>query len=65
MATKKYYTLLSLVEGKWFIQFGDYSKDVVNEEKEDSYPNCKCKIITTSDSQEAIQAKVNELNKGV
>lgn len=58
----KYHTLLTMENGRWYIQFGDYDKDVVKQEKEDDYSGFKTKIITTGDSQEAIDKKVAELN---
>lgn len=61
MATK-YHTLLTLENGLWCIQFGDYDKEVVKQEKEDSYSDYKCKIITTLDDQASVDAKVKELN---
>lgn len=66
MKTKFYYTLLILEAGKWSIHFGDYDKEVVQDEMadvKDSEPKAKCKIIRTGDAQSAIDAAVNELNK--
>lgn len=65
MSNKSYYTLLMFVDGKWFIHFGDYEKEVVEDELadfKDSAPKAKLKIIRTGDSQAAIDAKVAELN---
>lgn len=61
---KKYYTLVAKENGKWFPQFGDYSRSVVEEEREDAYIASKCKIVCTDDNQAAIDKKINELNEG-
>lgn len=58
----KYYTLLTLEGSKWCIQFGDYEKDVVKDEQQDSYQGYKCKIICTKDNQKAIEEAVHKLN---
>jgi hypothetical protein len=66
MKTKSYYTLLILEAGKWYIHFGDYDKEVVEDEKadvKDSDPKAKLKIIRTADAQAAIDAAVADLNK--
>jgi len=63
--TKSYYSLLILQDGKWSIHFGDYDRQVVEDERDDckdSDPKAKMKIISTGDSQAAIDAKVSELN---
>lgn len=60
---KKYYSLLTFEAGRWCIQFGDYKKSVVQDEKEDSYSDEKCKIICTNDDQASIDQKIAELNK--
>lgn len=63
--TKSYYSLLILEAGKWSIHFGDYDREVVEDEQadvKDSQPKVKTKIISTGDSQAAIDAKVAELN---
>ena len=57
-----YYTLLIKYENKWFIEFGDYDRQVVEEEAEEFNHRLKQKIITTSDSQPEIDRVVNELN---
>tara|TARA_R100001129_G_scaffold162388_1_gene127582 strand:- start:644 stop:904 length:261 start_codon:yes stop_codon:yes gene_type:complete len=46
----------------WFIEFGDYSYNVVKDEARDSYPDEKTKIITTIDDQKFVDAEVNKLN---
>jgi hypothetical protein len=64
--TKSYYSLLILQDGKWCIHFGDYDRQVVEDEKQDFQESygaaCKMKIISTGDSQPDIDAKVAELN---
>ena len=57
-----YYTLLIKYEDKWFIEFGDYDRQVVEEEAEEFSHRLEQKIITTSDSQREIDRVVNELN---
>ena len=59
---KKYFTLLTLQNGKYYAQFGDYSSQVVKEEQQDSYSDYKCKIIKTDDSQKAIDYRIAQLN---
>lgn len=59
---KKYYTLCTLNKGLWYPQFGDYNKDVVKQEQADSYSDCKCKIITTDGTQNAIDKRIAEMN---
>ncbi|UDF60321.1 hypothetical protein Kopi_049 [Pseudomonas phage Kopi] len=61
---KKYYSLLTKENGKWYPQFGDYSRPVVEQEREDAYNDSNCKIICTDDNQAAIDQKVKELNEG-
>ena len=61
----RYYTLLAResVTEPWGIQFGDYDKEVVEDEKFDqseSWPHLK--IISSKDDQASIDAKVAELN---
>jgi hypothetical protein len=64
---KAYYTLVIKERGKWFIQFGDYSKAAVKQEREGSYGDCaswEWRIIKTGDTQAEIEAAVDVLNKG-
>lgn len=65
--SKKYYTLLTADTkgGKLSPQFGDYDKECVKQEKEDSYGMgyFDMQIIATDDDQVSISAKVVELNK--
>lgn len=63
----KYYSLLILdsISHLWGIQFGDYSKKVVEQERVDSYggiPPKRWLIIATGDTQAEINARVKELN---
>lgn len=64
---KKYYSLLTLEnvhgQSKWCIQFGDFDKEVVKQEVEDSYSEYKTRIITTLAGMEHIETKVNALNQ--
>lgn len=65
---KKYFSLLQRIDGRWTIQFGDYVKSVVNQEKidmidsDDSLKSRDFTIITTSDDQASINAAVEALN---
>lgn len=62
---RKYYTLLALenINGvdTWCIDFGDYDKECVKQEKYE-YEHNRTKIICTNDDQASIDAKVKELN---
>tara|TARA_R100000458_G_C8203095_1_gene193014 strand:+ start:281 stop:547 length:267 start_codon:yes stop_codon:yes gene_type:complete len=60
--TMKYHVLLIEYNGRWYIEFGDYDRDVVLEEKSDSYADEKTKIITTTDVQKDIDSAVAKLN---
>lgn len=65
----RYFTLLTLVDGVWCIEFGDYDRSTVKAEKDDLHYGCKripllhLKIIETSDLQADIQAQVDLLNE--
>lgn len=62
--SRKYYTLLVKYETKspWGIAFGDFNKDVVQQEREDSYSEFKTKLIKTSANQASVDAEVRALN---
>ncbi len=68
MKTKTYYTLLSREnkQARWAIEFGDYSRSVVRQERDDMKDGAYCdyafKIIETSDAQASIDAAVAALN---
>lgn len=66
---KKYYTGLTRDDGVWSPQFGDYDRQVVEDEMEDSFIACHApyakrdlKIIVTGDAQADIDAAVAKLN---
>lgn len=64
---KKYYTLLirHSKNDPWAIDFGDYSRSVVEEERQmnDDWRPCpQQKIIRTGDTQQEIDAAVRKLN---
>lgn len=70
---QKYYSLLVREDGFWSIQFGDYDRAVVEQEREDTYLRQDSgdteryrakdiKIIATGASQAHINAEVNRLN---
>jgi len=74
--TQKYYTLVGLntdhVDIGWEIIFGDYDREVVEDERDDIKDNqengvfhdiAKFKIITTSDKQADIEFAVKRLNE--
>jgi hypothetical protein len=65
----RYHTLLRREDGIWAIEFGDYSRAVVQDELEDTvggYQDVRrkdLKIITTYDDQASINAAVADLNR--
>lgn len=65
---KAYYVLVAKEEGQWAIQFGDFDREVVEQEKLDyidSYGG-KCKVIKAREcSQSVVDAAVRSLNGGV
>ena len=75
MKTQKYYTLVGQYDDNldepshWGIIFGDYDREVVEQEKEDNknlnsdFGAKKFKIITTSDKQADIDLAVKRLNE--
>ena len=67
MANRTYYTLVTLIKGKWYEQFGDYDKEVVIQEQEDTYDEDpyfeKCKIIKHKEGMEGLNAALALLNK--
>jgi hypothetical protein len=65
--SKRYYTLATLTDAgqphaRWCIEFGDYDRDVVEDEaelyREDGH---KVRIVSSGDSQEDIEAAVARL----
>lgn len=64
MSTRTYYILCALQDSdEWFMEFGDYDKQVVQDEKLDSFFMVKTKIIACNDSQDSIDLAVLKLNK--
>ena len=66
---RKYYTLVSFQDERWSIEFGDYSRNVVAEEKAgmlDDYgsvwKSSELKIIVSGDTQAEINEAVAKLN---
>tara|TARA_Y100001938_G_scaffold134486_1_gene195042 strand:- start:449 stop:631 length:183 start_codon:yes stop_codon:yes gene_type:complete len=59
----QYHTLLVYYNNQWFIEFGDYDYKTVVEERQCSYADERCKIITTTDDQASIDKAVANLNK--
>jgi len=74
MKTQKYFTLIGFAWGRWEIIFGDFEREVVEQELEDTKdavcPDIpgdyqKFKILTSADAQKAvhgIDAAVKKLN---
>lgn len=65
---KTYYTLAVRDGGKWAAQFGDYDREVVDQEREDAYLSnpykpADLRILRTAPDQMAIDLAINELNK--
>jgi hypothetical protein len=64
MSKRPYHSLLSNDDDTWCIQFGDYSRAVVKQEREDTKERgTKYKIVTTADDQASIYAAVAALNQ--
>lgn len=59
---KRYYTLAVKEDGVWYAQFGDYDKETVKQEAEDSWDGYKTRIVSSEASQVAIQAAIDALN---
>ncbi len=63
---RQYHSIITREDGKWSPQFGDFDKEVVKQEMEDSYrENFKAKdrkIITTGSSQKDINDAIAKLN---
>lgn len=61
-----YYTLVSRekkTDAKWCIEFGDYDRKVVVQEREDSkQPKTEYQILKTLETQKSVNDAVNELN---
>ena len=65
-----YYVLAIRESGRWSIAFGDYDRDCVEQERDDSYCNdysnfrkSDCKILKVGPAQSAIEAAVAKLNR--
>lgn len=63
--TRIYWTLLVKENGTWTPQFGDYDRNVVRDERFDSYADDDCMMIGTSPEQSAIDLYVYNLNNGI
>jgi hypothetical protein len=60
---RMYHSLLSLRDGKWVIDFGDYDEEVVKQEARDTKERgIKQRIITTLPHQKFINDAVAKLN---
>lgn len=74
---RKYYTVVEFAHGSWSPQFGDYEREVVQDELDDRWDALRYllpsnerrrkadtfKIITTGDKQADIDAAVAKLNQ--
>ena len=61
----RYHTLVVKFnrDDAWSVQFGDYDREVVADERDDSYGDAyRTKIITTNDDQASINEEVRRLN---
>lgn len=59
---RSYYTLLTLENGRWCPQFGDYDRAVVVQERRDSYSEYRWQIVKTDGTQAAINDVVATVN---
>lgn len=59
---RTYYTLLVYEHGNWGIQFGDFDRDVVEQERRDSYARSRATIISSAPEQAEIDAVVAQMN---
>jgi hypothetical protein len=67
-SSRNYYTLVVRENDQWLVQFGDFNKEVVNDEMDDSYGDYKkkdLKVICTAESQEQIDTEVRNLNLAI
>lgn len=65
--SRKYFTLVTRKDGVWSPQFGDYDRETVVQEIQDSYSefrNVDRKVISTADDQAAINAAVANMQEG-
>lgn len=65
--SNSYFSLLTLEDDfQWYIQFGDYDREVVEDEyqeyRDNGHKAKRLKIIATGSSQDEINAAVRELN---
>jgi hypothetical protein len=67
-SSKNYYTLVVRENDQWNVQFGDFNKEVVNDEMDATYGEYKkkdLKVICTAESQEQIDTEVRNLNLAI
>ena len=61
--SKRYHTLIAKRDNVWTIEFGDYQRDVVKQEQEDTKERgVQMRIITSGDTQAEIIAAVDRQN---
>lgn len=67
MATRplRYFTLITIEDGRWVPQFGDWSLAVVKQEQRDSYKGQTWHIVYSDGTQAGIDAAVAAMNKPV
>ena len=60
----RYYSLLVRDEDNYYYpQFGDYKRNVVEDEQRDSYKGQKCRIIKSEDDQASLDAAIAQANR--
>lgn len=65
---RTYFTLAIRADGVWSPQFGDYDRETVEQEARDmrdsdsALRSKDCKVISSGDSQDAINAAIAKLN---
>lgn len=60
----KYYSVLTLANGAWSVQFGDYDREVAEDEQQEYKDKGeKTKLICTGDTQAEIDHYVKEVNE--
>lgn len=60
----RYYTLaVRAKDGYYYPQFGDYKRNVVEDEQRDSYQGQKCWIVKSEDDQASLDAAIAQVNR--
>ena len=64
-SNRTYYTLAIKIAGEWTPEFGDYDREVVEDEMAyygNEYKQREMKIVATSDEQQDIESPIDSLN---